>query len=339
MRSSVILACWMAALPSAALAQTADRCASGVRDGVALRREGRDADALTLFRDLAQRCPQPRVRVQLAWAEQAQGRWVDAERDLREALTGHDDDWVESRRARLDADLARIREHLGQLQISGGVPGAQVLIDGTAVGTLPMTASVWAPVGALRVELRLAGYYVVRRDVTIVAGQVAREEMPMQPEAPATPVTPPVVVAVPVPVVSPPAPVMVLPPRAAPSPRPSTAWRPVAWATTITASALAVGAVVSLIVRQSRYDAFQGDDRCFVDAASGLPIGGADCVSAHSDVGATSTAAIVTGVAAGVFAAGAVYAWVRAGSAAPGERTSAVTCVPAPGGVGCTLRF
>ncbi len=336
--SSVAAVLVMGALPSAALAQTGDRCASGVRDGVALRREGRDAEALTLFREVAQRCPQPRVRVQLAWAEQALGRWVDAERDLREALAGREDDWVESRLTRLEADLARIRGHLGQLQVTGGVAGAQVLVDGAVVATLPMTVAVPAPVGPVRVELRLAGYYVVRRDVTIAAGLVAREEMQMQPE-PAALVAPPVVV--PPPVVTPVAvvPVVVPPPRVPPPRATPTAWRPVALATTVTASALALGTVASLIVRQVRFDAFDGNDRCFVDSATGLPTGGAECVSAHGDVGVASTAAIVTGVAAGVLAAGAVYAWVRAGSGASGEHTSAVTCVPAPGGVGCTVRF
>lgn len=334
MRSALLAACLMSALPSVANAQTDDRCAAGVRDGVALRREGRDVEALSHFRELAQRCPQPRVRVQLAWAEQAVGRWVDAERDLRDALAGHADPWVESRRARLDADLARIREHLGQLHVTGGVAGAQVLVDGAVVATLPMATPVPAPVGAARVELRLAGYYVVRRDVTIAAGQVAREEMQMQPDPAATPAAPLVVAP---PVVTP-------PPAAAPvavaaSPRAPTPWRSVAWATTLTASALAAGTVAALVVRQVRYDAFQGDEGCFVDAATGLPAGGPACVSAHGDVGIASTSAIVTGVAAGVLAAGAVYAWVRAGGSASGERASAVTCVPAPGGVGCTLRF
>lgn len=335
-RGLVLAALVTVALPSAALAQ----CDEGVRQGVALRREGRDAEALTLFREVAGRCPQPRVRVQLAWAEQALGRWIDAERDLREALSARDDEWVESRRARLEADLGRIREHVGQLHITGGVSGAQVLVDGAVVATLPMAGPVTAVVGAARVELRLPGYYVVRRDVTITAGVVAREEMQMQPEPRPTPAPPVVATPAPAPPPAPvvPPPVVVRPPRVAP-PRPSSVWRPVALTTTVTASALAVGTVVALIARQVSFDAFQSDQRCYVDAATGLPSGGPDCVEAHGDVGVATTAAIVTGVAAGVVAAGAVYAWVRASGGGAAERTSAVTCVPALGGVGCTLRF
>ena len=146
--STLLLALLLALLlPTVA---SADPCVDGVRDGVALRRQGRDVEALALFRDVVARCPQPRVRVQLAWAEQAVGRWIDAERDLRAALAGQGDAWVEQRRARLELDLAHIREHLGQLQITGGVAGAEVLLDGVVVATLPMAGPVSAVVGAAR---------------------------------------------------------------------------------------------------------------------------------------------------------------------------------------------
>jgi hypothetical protein len=328
----------LAALPSLASAQPApDRCAEGVRDGVALRREGRDVEALELFRSVSQRCPQARVRVQLAWAEQAVGRWVDAERDLVAALATRDDAWVEARRDRLDADLARIREHLGQLQITGGVAGAEVLLDGVVVSTLPMTAPVSAVAGAARLELRREGYYPVRRDVTIAAGVVAREEVQMRPEPP--PVSPVEPSVAPPPTVAP-TPVRVLPalPPAAPARRDPT-WRTLAWTSTLGASALTAATITALIVRQIRFDDFQRDPGCFVDLATSLPSGGAGCVSAHGDVGLATTTALVTGVAAGVFAAGAVFAWVRSSGAQRSERAGELRCLPSPGGAGCSIGF
>jgi hypothetical protein len=319
---------------------SADPCVDGVRDGVALRRAGRDAEALTLFRAVAERCPQPRVRVQLAWAEQAVGRWVDAERDLRAALATRDDAWVEQRRARLEQDLVRIREHLGEFQVTGGVAGAEVLLDGAVVATLPMTAPVTAVVGAARVELRREGYYPVRRDVTITAGVVAREEVQMRPEpaAPpvvatvAPPVLPPIVLAPPP--TEPPPPSHVAPRRGQPDP----AWRTVAWASTVTAAALAASTVGALVFRQVRYDDFQRDPGCFVDRGTGAPAGGGGCTGAHDDVQTASTAAIVTGVAAGAFAAGAVVAWVRARRASSTESV-AWSCLPSPTGGACALSF
>ena len=342
MRASWILASsLLATLPSLAFAQPApDRCADGVRDGVALRREGRDVEALELFRTVAQRCPQARVRVQLAWAEQAVGRWVDAERDLGAALATRDDPWVEARRDRLDADLARIREHLGQLQITGGVEGAEVLLDGVVVSTLPMSAPVSAVAGAARLELRREGYYPVRRDVTIAAGVVAREEVQMRPEPPAVrPVEPPVAP----PANVQPSPVVVVPatphPAATAPTRTDPTWRTIAWTSTLGASALTAATITALIMRQLRYDDFQGDPGCFVDLATDLPSGGAGCVSAHRDVGVATTAALITGVAAGVFAAGAVYAWVRSSGAPRSERAGALRCLPSPGGAGCSIGF
>jgi len=319
---------------------SADPCVDGVRDGVALRRQGRDAEALALFREVVARCPQPRVRVQLAWAEQAVGRWIDAERDLRAALATRGDEWVEQRRERLDLDLARIREHLGQLQITGGVAGAEVLLDGVVVATLPMTEAVSAVVGATRVELRREGYYPVRRDVTIVAGVVAREEVQMRPEPVATaPIepAPPVVAATPPPPSATPAPPSLR--LSSPPPRVDPTWRTVAWASTLTASAFAATTAIALVFRQVRFDDFHRDAGCFVDLGTGLPTGGPGCTSAHDEVQAASTAAIVTGVAAGVFAAGAVFAWVRSRGAPTAEPSSSWSCHPAPGGAGCALRF
>lgn len=319
----------------------ADPCVDGVRDGVALRRQGRDAEALALFREVVTRCPQPRVRVQFAWAEQAVGRWIDAERDLRAALATRGDEWVEQRRDRLELDLARIREHLGQLQITGGVPGSEVLLDGVVVATLPMNEPVSAVVGATRVELRHEGYYPVRRDVTIVAGVVAREEVQMRPEpVAAPPMEPPP--SPPVAVVAPPTPTTAMPPSlrfsSAPE-RVDPTWRTVAWASTLTASAFAATTVVALVFRQVRFDDFHRDPGCFVDLGTGLPTGGPGCTGAHDEVQAATTAAIITGVAAGVFAAGAVYAWVRSRGAPTVEPATSWSCHPAPGGAGCALRF
>lgn len=317
----------------------ADPCVDGVRDGVALRRAGRDAEALTLFRAVVERCPQPRVRVQLAWAEQAVGRWVDAERDLRAALATRDDPWVEQRRARLEQDLLRIREHLGQLQVTGGVAGAEVLLDGAVVATLPMTEPVPAVVGAARVELRREGYYPVRRDVTITAGVVAREEVQMRPEPPAPPVVMAPVVAPPI-VLAPPTVLALPPPRVAPPRvRPDPAWRTVAWASTVTAAALAASSVGALVFRQVRYDDFQRDPGCFVDLGTGAPAGGSGCLGAHDDVQAASTAAIITGVAAGAFTVGAVVAWVRSRGASSAGSAVAWSCLPSPTGGACALRF
>jgi len=150
-----------------------DPCAQRIHDGVALRREGRDAEALEVFRAGLGVCPSARMRVQLAWAEQALGRWLSAAEHLREAMRA-EDPWVVERRARLTGDLAVIEGHIGRLELLGGIEGAEVLLDGVPSGVLPWTQPRPLLVGAVRLEVRREGYYPVLRQVSVIAGQVTR---------------------------------------------------------------------------------------------------------------------------------------------------------------------
>ena len=59
--------------------------------GVELRRQGREQEAFEVFKRAAQIKKTPRVMTQLAFAEQALGQWVNAERDLKAALEGKTD--------------------------------------------------------------------------------------------------------------------------------------------------------------------------------------------------------------------------------------------------------
>jgi hypothetical protein len=165
---------------------------------------------------------------------------------------------------------------------------------------------------------------------------VAREDVQMRLEAPPAPT---VTVAAPPLVLDAPA-IAAPPPRMAPQPpRIDRTWRSLAWTSTFAASALGAAAIVALGYRQSRFDDFQGDPGCFVDVDTGLPVGGTSCVSAHGAVQSAGVAAVVTSVAAGVFAAGAVVAWVRARGVARAESAAAWSCLPAPAGAVCAGRF
>ena len=201
-----------AAASSLAGAQS-DPCAGPIHAGVELRRRRRDAEALAVFREAAAACREPRLRVQMAEAEQALGQWVPAARDLREALAVPGDPWVEHRRPRLLEELRTIEQHVGGVMVVGGVPGSEVLLDGERVAELPMVRAAPAVVGTLRLEVRRAGYYVISRSITVEAGHDAQESIEMRPMiAEQPPPTAPVVQA---PALSPAAPV-VAPTLAAP---------------------------------------------------------------------------------------------------------------------------
>jgi tetratricopeptide (TPR) repeat protein len=101
----------------------ADAADDAIKRGVELRRERKDAEALEQFQ-LAQRVrSSPRGLAQVALAEQALGRWSEAERDLQSALQVKNDAWIESHRSVLEKALEAVQEHL-QADGSGSGPKA-----------------------------------------------------------------------------------------------------------------------------------------------------------------------------------------------------------------------
>ena len=148
--------------------------------GVALREQGRDADALTVFREAWDRDPTPRALAQIALAEQALGRWVDAEDHLTEALANREDPWIRSVRDVLETALRDVRLHIGQLEVRANVEGATVRIDGREVATLP-SAPVSVPAGPGEMAVEAEGHRSVRRTVRIAAGQLTRESVELVP--------------------------------------------------------------------------------------------------------------------------------------------------------------
>lgn len=202
----------LAAAPAAA--QTPADAA--ISRGVALRREGRDEAALRVFQLAWRTSRAPRALAQVALAEQALGRWVDAESHLVEALAARDP-WVHSHLAILQSALAEIRLHVGRLDVVGEPADAEVVIDGAVVGSLPLAAMLRVPTGSLTFTVRREGYIPVTRTVQVDARFPLRERVALAPAAPAAPVTPPAPVAATAAAGAPP-PVA----RTAPEPRPPT---------------------------------------------------------------------------------------------------------------------
>src|SRR5947209_3601580 len=91
-------------VPSVALAGGGDEAAAdaAIRRGVDLRKQGRDMDALEEFRKAYAAARSPRALAQIALAEQALGRWVDAESDLDQALASKSDPWIRKNVATLN---------------------------------------------------------------------------------------------------------------------------------------------------------------------------------------------------------------------------------------------
>jgi hypothetical protein len=163
-----------------------------VKHGLVLRRERHDAEALDEFRRAYALDPAPRTLAQIALAEQALGKWADAEADLQKALGAGDDSWIASNRRVLDAGLATIHGHLGGLDVEADVKGAELWVNGARVGSLPLAAPMRVEAGSVVVEVRAEGYATARRITSVEPGGSARESLHLVPlGVPALPEMPP----------------------------------------------------------------------------------------------------------------------------------------------------
>jgi hypothetical protein len=148
-----------------------------IGEGVELRRKQKDADALERFQRALAIEATPRVRAQIGFAEQALGRWVEAERDLAAALSTGEDTWIVKNRSALERALATVGEHLGTLEVSGTPAGAAVRIGGEPVGTLPLARGLRVPAGSAALEVSADQHAAAQRTVLVHAGKISRERI------------------------------------------------------------------------------------------------------------------------------------------------------------------
>ncbi|MES1207279.1 MAG: PEGA domain-containing protein [Pseudomonadota bacterium] len=148
-----------------------------IAQGIDLRKDNRDQEALPLFRRAFEQQPSPRAAGQLGTCEQALGLWVGAETHIQEALKSRDDVWVQRNEARLRSALAYVQQRLGSIEVWGSPAGARVSVDGDAVGTLPLTARARAAVGQRSIAVEAEGFLPENRRVEVLPEGLAREHV------------------------------------------------------------------------------------------------------------------------------------------------------------------
>ncbi|AGP33783.1 hypothetical protein SCE1572_04285 [Sorangium cellulosum So0157-2] len=75
--------------------------------------------------------------------------------------------------------LAESRAQVGALAVKAGAPGAEVLVDGKAVGKAPLEGEVFVEPGEHRVEARLEGYAPASQTVKVAKGGPAEVTLAM----------------------------------------------------------------------------------------------------------------------------------------------------------------
>jgi len=350
----VYLVAWGVGPPGggARAASAATEADAAIKHGVELRRRGDDLRALEEFQRAQSLQRSARVLAQIGFAEQALGRWREAEEHLGLALADTSDAWIRRHREVIEHSRAVVAGHLGSLEVLGGPEGAELRIDGSPVGRLPLGRPVRVAAGRIGIELAADGFLPATRPVTITAGQLARETVTLQRIEP-PPVVSPQITPAPRPMArEPTAAVTVLPGitdvRRAPD-DPGSGWqRTAAWVSGGAAVLFAGAGVVGLVARSHYADRVDGalhDGRCVQHGDQFTGDSARDCAIAATDRDQAGTLAVVSGGAAGVLAlasmlffAAAPHADRQAGAVAARPRFA---CALAGGGVvlECGARF
>jgi hypothetical protein len=304
-----------------------------VQEGVALRQAGRDDEAAAVFAHAVVARREGRTLAQLSQAEQALGRWVDADAHLREALTYRDEPWIVRNREALESALAVIDGRVGSLLVRGGPAGATVHVDGRRVATLPMEAPARVRAGRVAVEVAAPGHVAVQRAVEVEPRATAREEVWLV-RARLDTVSPTVRPDT-TPRAAPQAPVRLSPEDDASG---REVQRTLAWVALIGAG-LGVGlGTTGIILRERAVTRFNADARCSLTDAAVL--GGPACEREYvnaTDMGFLTVGGFVATGILGVSSAVLFLTLPRDGTGA--RRALRVGCAPMPGGASCAAAF
>jgi hypothetical protein len=181
-------------------ARTADAQPAAVEDlirqGVELRTAGKDQRALPLFQKAYDLDRSARTAAQLGLCEATLGYWLSAEQHLEEALSTTMNPWLAKHEAKLRETLLAVRASIGEVEVRGSPAGAEVLVNGQAVGTVPLAKPIRVSDGAVQVTLRKTGYKEGSARTRVQGGQrvvvaLALEALPAVAAADAKPVQPP----------------------------------------------------------------------------------------------------------------------------------------------------
>jgi hypothetical protein len=216
---SVGVAALVAVSGSNAMAGESGEAEALIRQGVELRQQKKDERALPFFEKAYQISRTPRTAGQLGLVQMAVGYYVEAERHLAEALQSPDHPWVAKNLATLKSQLESLKPRIGELHVIGEPAGAEVWVNGKAVGKLPLPAPIRLDKGRADVQVRAPGYVTGSDTVTIAGGKREDRSFRLTREATPAPAPPPPVVATaPPPPASSPPPPAAKPPATMPAP-------------------------------------------------------------------------------------------------------------------------
>jgi hypothetical protein len=177
--------------PASRAAAPAEDAEALIKQGISLRRAGKDREALVLFQRALEQQPTAKALAQVGLCEHAVGLWVAAEKHLEDALRQEGDAWIRKNKAVLEGALDYVKAKLGSIEIWGTPDGAVVTVDDQPAGTLPMSRPARALEGARTVKIEASGFVADSRSVEVRRGEMSREHVALVAVAAPPPPPPP----------------------------------------------------------------------------------------------------------------------------------------------------
>jgi hypothetical protein len=140
-----------------------------IAEGVELRKQGKEREALERFEKAHALEPSPRALAQMGLATKSLRMFVQAEDYLDRALAADSDVWVRDNRPALSLALEVVKKNLAWLEVKSNVP-AELSVDGNRVAELPLKSPVRVRAGAIRIDVRAPGYETWSTTETLAGG-------------------------------------------------------------------------------------------------------------------------------------------------------------------------
>lgn len=145
-----------------------------IREGMDLRRQGKDERALPFFQKAYATEHTPRTAGQLGLAEMATGYWLSAESHIAEGLESPEHPWIAKNRQALSQALEQVSRKIAEITIAGGPVGAAVRVNGSDVGTFPLASPVRLSEGRAQIDVTAAGYQAASQKLHVLGGKKER---------------------------------------------------------------------------------------------------------------------------------------------------------------------
>lgn len=290
-----------------------------LKRGIQLRREGQDEAALAVFQEAEAQAPNSvRVLLHVATAAQAASKWLLADEYLKKADSHSSDPYYIRYRAEIEEVRNTTAQRVGHFRAVGEPSGAEVILNGKVIGTLPMENSKTVEAGTYVLEVNKPGYYRLRRPITVPGGVLTRETVALNERTGAD---------------------AEAGAGGADVPRePESFWASsgMTWTLAGIAAAAGVTSGVSLLLRERAAQHWNDEGRCL--SQTELDRTRADlCANVRNDVDTAEQVALVSGVVGIAFAGAALTHWIATSSGGePGvdtarrssKSTGSVQCSP-----------